>query len=100
MTARRIAVVTAGVGAPSSTRLLADRLATATARALRGRGEEVEVDVLELRPLAHALADSVLTGFSNPELQDAVDRVVGADGLIAVTPIFRGSYSGLFKMFF
>jgi FMN reductase len=29
-----------------------------------------------------------------------VETVVGADGLIAVTPIFSGSYSGLFKTFF
>ena len=27
-------------------------------------------------------------------------RVVGADGLIAVTPIFSASYNGLFKLFF
>jgi len=26
--------------------------------------------------------------------------VVHADGLIAVIPVFNGSYSGLFKMFF
>ena len=100
MTVRRLAVVTAGVGVPSATRLLADRLATGTVAALRGRGEAVEVDVVELRPLAHALADNVLTGFANPELQEAVDRVLAADGLIAVTPIFSASYSGLFKTFF
>jgi FMN reductase len=29
-----------------------------------------------------------------------IDAVVGADGLIAVTPIFNASYSGLFKLFF
>jgi FMN reductase len=100
MTTRRIAVVTAGVAVPSSTRLLADRLAAAVTAELVRRGEQVEVDVVELRPLAHALADNVLTGFANPELQAALDRVLAADGFIAVTPIFRGSYSGLFKMFF
>ena len=99
MTTRRIAVVTAGIGVPSSTRLLADRLAVAAESAVRGRGDDVELEVLELRPLAHALADNVLTGFPNPELQAAVDTVRNADALIAVTPIFRGSYSGLFKMF-
>jgi FMN reductase len=29
-----------------------------------------------------------------------VDTVVGADGLIVVTPIFSASYNGLFKLFF
>ena len=37
MTARTIAVVTAGLSQPSSTRLLADQLAEATAGPLRGR---------------------------------------------------------------
>lgn len=100
MTARRIAVVSAGLSVPSSTRLLADRLAAATSATLQQQGLDTEVDVVELRPLAHALADNLLTGFPNPELQKAVDTVVGADGLIAVTPVFRGSYSGLFKTFF
>nr|WP_308282709.1 hypothetical protein [Pseudonocardia nigra] len=38
MTTRTLAVVSAGVSVPSSTRLLADRLAAATAGALRERG--------------------------------------------------------------
>ncbi len=42
----------------------------------------------------------LLTGFPSPHLQAAIDAVLGADGLIAVTPIFSASYSGLFKMFF
>src|SRR4051812_36196237 len=100
MTSRRIAVVSAGLSVPSSTRLLADRLASATTAALTAQGLDATVDVVELRPLAHDLADNVLTGFPNNVLQQAIDTVVGSDGLIAVTPIFRGSYSGLFKTFF
>ena len=53
MTARHLVVVSAGLSVPSSTRLLADRLTTATADLLRERGIDVEVDVVELRPLAH-----------------------------------------------
>ncbi len=30
----------------------------------------------------------------------AIEKVIGADALIAVTPVFSGSYSGLFKSFF
>ncbi len=33
-------------------------------------------------------------------LAAALDAVAAADGLIAVTPVFAGSYSGLFKSFF
>ena len=93
-------MVTAGLGVPSSTRLLADRLAAATARRCAAAGVDATVDVVELRALAHDLADNLLTGFPNAALQQAIDAVVGADGVIAVTPVFRGSYSGLFKTFF
>lgn len=100
MTAKRIAVVAAGLSQPSSTRLLADRLAEATTRSLAERGEQVEVYVIELRDLAHDITDNLLTGFAPPALQTAIDRVTGADGIIAVTPVFTASYSGLFKSFF
>lgn len=100
MTDRRLAVVSAGLGVPSSTRLLADRLAAASVTALAERGVDAAVDVVELRPLAHDLADNLLTGFPDTALREAVDTVTRADALIAVSPIFRGSYSGLFKTFF
>ena len=91
---KHLTVVTAGLGKPSSTRLLADRLAAATARLT-----DVEVRVIELRELAGDIAGNMVTGFPGPRLRDAVDAVTGADGLIAVTPVFTGSYSGLFKSF-
>ncbi|MCU1667259.1 MAG: NADPH-dependent reductase [Blastococcus sp.] len=97
---RALAVVSAGLSNPSSTRLLADRLTTATVAALHERGITPTVEVVELRQHARDLADSLLTGFPNASLREAVDTVTGADGLIAVTPIFSASYSGLFKTFF
>jgi len=100
MTRRTLVVVTAGLSQPSATRLLADRLAAASTDALQARGHEVDVHVLELRELAHDLVDNLLTGFPSPALRAALDAAASADGLIAVTPIFSASYSGLFKMFF
>lgn len=97
---RTVTVVSAGLSQPSSTRLLADKLADATRRHLARGGTAAEVTVIELRELAHDVVDSLLTGFAGPALQQAIDTVVGADGLIAVTPIFTASYSGLFKSFF
>jgi FMN reductase len=97
---RTIAVVTAGLSQPSSTRLLADRLAESTDRTLRLYGEEVRVEVIELRDLAHAITDNLLTGFPSGALATAVRTVADADALIAVTPVFSASYSGLFKSFF
>ena len=100
MTTRTLAVVSAGLSTPSSTRLLADRLTTATVAALRARGDDATVEVVELRTHARDLADDLVTGFANESLRAAIDTVVGADGLIAVTPVFSASYSGLFKTFF
>jgi FMN reductase len=100
MTTRTLAVVSAGLSVPSSTRLLADRLTAATVDALRRRGAETTVEVVELREHARDLADNLVSGFPNGRLRAALDTVSGADGLIAVTPIFSASYSGLFKSFF
>lgn len=101
MSTRTLAVVSAGLSQPSSTRLLADRLTEAAVSALREKtGDDVRVTVIELRDVAHALMDNLLTRFPSPALRDAVDTVLAADGLVAVTPIFNASYSGLFKSFF
>lgn len=99
MTARRIAVISAGLSNPSSTRMLADRLAAATAKQLAERGIEVEADVFELRDYAHDITNNLLTGFAPPALESVINAVVSADAVIAVTPIFSTSYSGLFKSF-
>ena len=100
MTARTIAVVSAGLGVPSATRLLADRLGSAAGEALRERGQPARVDVVELRAVARDLADNLVTGFPGGALREVVDTVSRADGLVAVTPVFSASYSGLFKTFF
>ena len=96
---RRIAVVSAGLSQPSSTRLLADQLADAARRELERGGAEVEIVVVELRELAHDIVNNLLTGFPSATLRRAVGDVSGADALVAVTPIFNASYSGLFKSF-
>lgn len=100
MTRRTLAVVSAGLGQPSSTRLLADQLAAATRDELVRRGTEVELRPVELREHAHDVVNHLLTGFPAPALREALDTLAGADGLIAVTPIFNASYNGLFKSFF
>jgi FMN reductase len=96
----RVVIVSAGLSQPSSTRLLADRLGAASVQALRAGGAEAEVEVLELRDLAHAITDNLLTGFPSGALAEAVAAVTAADAVIAVTPVFSASYSGLFKSFF
>jgi FMN reductase len=95
-----LVAVTAGLGKPSSSRLLADRLARATTGALAEAGRPAEVQVVELRELAVDIAKHLVSGFPGPRLREVLDAVTGADGLIVVTPVFAASYSGLFKSFF
>lgn len=96
----KLAIITGGLREPSSTRLLADRLATAVTRELEQHGEQVEASFVELRPLGHLIMDAMLTGFTKDELESAFRTVADADGIIAVTPAFNASFSGLFKSFF
>jgi FMN reductase len=99
-TKRTIAVVSAGLSQPSSTRLLADRLRDAAVARLEQDGYEVLTTSIELRDLAQDITNNLLTGFPSPRLSEAIEAMTTADGVIAVTPIFSSSYSGLFKSFF
>jgi FMN reductase len=97
---RNLVVVSAGLSLPSSTRLLADRLAAAAGAAAARLDVRLDTRVIELRDHAHDLMNHLLTGFPSAGLGEAIDAVTEADALIAVTPIFNASYSGLFKSFF
>jgi FMN reductase len=94
--ANRLVVVSAGTGDPSSTRLLADRLAsrvTALAAA-------VTVSVIELRELATDISTAVTSALITPSLQQAIDALAEADGVIAAAPVYKAGPSGLFTSFF
>ncbi len=67
---------------------------------MRDAGVEPRIAVVELRDHAQDLTNHLLTGFPSPKLQAAIDTVLAADGLIAASPIFSASFSGLFKLFF
>jgi FMN reductase len=95
-----IAVVTAGLTTPSSSRLLADQLSAAVADELSARGITSRIETIEVRDHAHDLTNNLLTGFPSAELREVLDTVAAADALIVVSPTFSASYSGLFKTFF
>ncbi|WP_310528313.1 CE1759 family FMN reductase [Nocardioides sp.] len=98
---RSVVVLTAGLTVPSSTRLLGDQLADAVAAAVGARGEAVSFEYVEVRELAQDLAGYMTSGAVATQRLAAVrEQISRADGLIAVTPVFSASYSGLFKMFF
>lgn len=99
METRRITVLSAGLGVPSSSRLLADQLAASAKRQLAQAGYEAQVDVIELRDLAVDIANNFVTGYAAPRLAEVIAGVEDSDAIIAVSPVFSASYSGLFKSF-
>ncbi|MDO5049040.1 MAG: NAD(P)H-dependent oxidoreductase [Actinomycetaceae bacterium] len=96
---RRIVVVSGGLSESASSSRLARSLADATSDALSAMGIGVDLEIVELRPLATEIAEAMITMNAAPALKKALDAVEGADGIIAVSPTFQASYSGLFKSF-
>jgi FMN reductase len=95
-----IAVVSAGLSEPSSTRLLADRLAESAVAAIGAQhGGSPRVVHVDLRPLAHEITDAMLTRFEAPALAAATAAVIEADAVVFVSPVFTAGMSGLAKSF-
>lgn len=95
-----IAVVSAGLSNPSSTALLADQITAETRRQLNAAADvQIQVERIELRELGNAIMQYFLTGIPTPALDQAHATLARAHGVITATPIFKASYSGLFKSF-
>ena len=100
----RLAVVSAGTSDPSSTRLLADRIAERTADLAASGGATLAapttISVIELRELAADISAALVSQLVTPRLQQAITNLAEADGIIASTPVYKASPSGLFTSFF
>jgi FMN reductase len=95
-----LVVVSGGTSDPSSTRLLADRAAQRTAAIATERGAEVRTRVIDLRELATDITTTLTSQLVTPKLQQAVDALAAADGVIAAAPVYKAAPSGLFTSFF
>ena len=94
-----VAVISAGVSDPSSTRLLADRIGQRTLDVLRDSGTPANISVIDLAPIAAEIAQSLVAGFPSEKVQAAIERLAKADAIIASTPVYKAGISGLFKSF-
>lgn len=92
----KLVIVSAGTSDPSTSRMLADRIA---GRVTRGR-DDIAVAVIELRELATDVATALTTQLISPRLQAAIDLLGDADGIIASAPVYKAGPSGLFTSFF
>lgn len=92
-----LAVVTAGLSEDSTTTRLGEAIAKAASGAVEHAGQHVEMRVVQLRDLAHGLTDMMITHVASPAVQDAIDTVLTADGLVAAslgTVVLAGSPAG------
>lgn len=91
----RIVAVSGGLQRPSRAATLAEHLLD-----LIGEGVPCDQHLIELGELAPQLAGAL----RRSQLPETVERqlaaVERADVLVVVTPVYRGSYTGLFKHFF
>ena len=95
-----LAVVSAGTSDPSSTRLLADRIADRSCELAACHGHTVITTVVELREIAADISSSLVSQLVTPRLQAAITALGEADGIIASTPVYKAGPSGLFSSFF
>ena len=100
MSTYRVVVVSAGTSDPSSTRLLADRVAQRVAALAADRGHAVTTSVIELREIATDITTALTSQLVTPRLQQAIDALAAADGVIAAAPVYKAAPSGLFTSFF
>lgn len=87
--------VTAVIGSPnqtSKTRALVEAIVASLQGSL-----PIEVRWVEISQLAEHIGPVVNPKHLPPVAQDALKAIEGADLLIAASPVYKGSYTGLFK---
>jgi FMN reductase len=95
----QLVVVSAGMSQPSTTRMLAERIAAGSLERLRELELTATVKAVEVAPLAVDVARASVTGVPSRELQAAIEEVAAADAVIAAAPVYKAGISGLFKSF-
>ena len=96
----KLTVVSAGTGDPSSTRLLADRIAERAASLAAGHGNAVTVSGIELRDLTTDITSALTSQLITPKMRQAITALAEADGIVVATPVYKAGASGLFISFF
>lgn len=96
----RLVVVSSGISEPSSTRMLADRLARSVVDQAVTVAEDVEVTAIDLKDLLPELPGAISSQLLGHGFTRAVDVLADADGIIASAPVYSAGPSGLFTSFF
>ena len=93
--ALRIVAVSGGLQRPSKSAALAEHLLDLIADEI-----PCQQRLIEIGEIAPQLAGAVWRSHLPAAVEQALETVEQADVLVVATPVFRGSYTGLFKHFF
>lgn len=96
----RVAVVNGSPNQKSKTMGLVDIVLDTLSNLLADQSIAVEAERVDVYRLGPAFTEAVEREGIAAHIDDALQCVEQADLLIAATPVFRGSYTGLFKHFF
>jgi FMN reductase len=96
--ALRVVAVSGSLRDPSTTSALLAGLVDGIADAVGDRA--VSRETVTLAPLAVDLAAAATGAPASDAVAAALEAVASADVLVVATPIYRGTYTGLFKLFF
>ena len=99
-TPRTIAIVSAGTSDPSTSTMLANRVAEQAAQIATEAGMPLTIRLIDLRPLAQDITTALVSQHVSAQLQEASDTLRDADAIIAATPVYKAGASGLFTSFF
>jgi len=94
-----LVIISAGTSDPSSTRMLADRIADRSCELAACHGRTVTSNVIELREISADISSALVSQLIAPRLQAAITALGEADGIIASTPVYKAGPSGLFSSF-
>jgi FMN reductase len=95
-----LVVVSGGTSDPSSTRMLADRIADRVRTLAEERDEKVATDVIDLRELATEIGTALVSQLMGPKMTRAIELLGRADAVVASAPVYKAAPSGLFSSFF
>jgi FMN reductase len=90
-----VVVFTGNLHRPSKSRSLGEYLARRVAEQL-----PINYCVFDVLDAGRGLGAAYVRSELTPEALKVVDAVENADGLIAITPVYNGSFTGLFKHLF
>jgi FMN reductase len=90
-----IVAISGGLNAPSKTEALLQTLVERLAKAI-----PIQVHFIKFSEIAPLLGGAIYRNQLPQQVQDHLAAVENADALIVGTPVYRASFTGLFKHFF